>query len=139
MASLKTPVCEFGWKAKDFNLLSTDGSHWSPSKALGEKGLVIMFICNHCPYVKAILDRLITDINELKEIGVNTVAISSNDVENYPDDSYENMQKISSLKKIEQLFNSSIRGLSPGGTHLRIFVMYVEFNFNPSCIFLEKD
>tara|TARA_B110000003_G_scaffold182168_1_gene181270 strand:- start:154 stop:720 length:567 start_codon:yes stop_codon:yes gene_type:complete len=97
LASLKTPVCEFGWKAKDFNLLSTDGSHWSPSKALGEKGLVIMFICNHCPYVKAILDRLISDINELKEIGINTVAISSNDVENYPDDSYENMQKISSL------------------------------------------
>ena len=98
MASLITPICEFGWKANDFNLLSADGSYWSPSKALGEKGLVIMFICNHCPYVKAILDRLISDIDELKEIGINTVAISSNDVENYPDDSYENMQKISLLK-----------------------------------------
>ena len=98
MASLTTPICEFGWKAKDFNLLSTDGSYWSPSKALGEKGLVIMFICNHCPYVKAILDRLISDIQELKAIGINTIAISSNDVENYPDDSYENMQKISTIK-----------------------------------------
>ena len=97
MASLTTPVCEFGWKAKDFNLLSADGSYWSPSRALGEKGLVVMFICNHCPYVKAILDRLISDIDELKGIGVNAVAISSNDVENYPDDSYENMQRISSL------------------------------------------
>ena len=97
MASLTTPVCEFGWKARDFNLLSADGSYWSPSKALGERGLVIMFICNHCPYVKAILDRLISDIDELKGIGVNAVAISSNDVENYPDDSYENMQKISSF------------------------------------------
>ena len=97
MASLTTPMCEFGWKAKNFSLLSADGSYWSPSKALGERGLVIMFICNHCPYVKAILDRLISDIDELKGIGVNAVAISSNDVENYPDDSYENMQKISSL------------------------------------------
>mgnify|MGYP004006192271 CR=1 FL=1 len=96
LASLITPLCDFGWKAKDFNLLSTDGSYWTPSKALGKKGLVVMFICNHCPYVKAILDRLIIDIEELSTIGVNGIAISSNDVENYPDDSYENMQKISS-------------------------------------------
>ena len=98
MASLTTPRCNFGWNAKDFNLLSVDGSYWSPSLALGEKGLVIMFICNHCPYVKAILDRLISDIQELRSIGVNTIAISSNDVENYPDDSSENMQKIALLR-----------------------------------------
>ena len=95
MASLKTPVCEFGWKAKDFNLLSTDGSHWSPSKALGEKGLVIMFICNHCPYVKAVIKDVVEDCKNLEKFGVKAVAISSNDTVNYPEDSFENMIKFS--------------------------------------------
>jgi|TARA_B110000285_G_scaffold40542_1_gene44394 peroxiredoxin len=95
MVSLNTPICEFGWLAKDFNLLGVDGQQWNLSKAMGLNGLVIMFICNHCPYVKAILPRLVSDLGELKKIGINTIAISSNDVINYPDDSYEYMQKIS--------------------------------------------
>ncbi len=99
LVSLTTPHCDFGWKAKDFNLLSVDGSYWSPSKAVGKNGLVIMFICNHCPYVKAIIDRLIIDLGKLKKNEVNTVAISSNDANSFPEDSYENMQQISRLKR----------------------------------------
>jgi len=95
VVSLNTPICDFGWKAKEFNLLGVDGEQWNLSKAKGKSGLIVMFICNHCPYVKAILPRLVNDLAELKKIGINAVAISSNDVVNYPDDSYENMQKIS--------------------------------------------
>ena len=95
MVSLNTPICNFGWQAKEFNLLGVDGKQWNLSKVKGKKGLIVMFICNHCPYVKAILPRLVNDLAELKKIGINAVGISSNDVVNYPEDSYENMQKIS--------------------------------------------
>jgi len=61
---------------------------------MGKKGLLVMFICNHCPYVKSILPRLITDVRELKMLGINTVAIMSNDPTDYPEDSFENMQLI---------------------------------------------
>ncbi len=64
MVSLNTPLCDFGWKAMTFNLLGVDYKSWTLDKAKGENGLLIMFICNHCPYVKAILDRLISDIDE---------------------------------------------------------------------------
>ena len=94
MVSLTTPVCNFGWKAKSFNLLSTNNELISLENAMGSSGLLVMFICNHCPYVKAILPRLIHDTRELKTLGINTVAISSNDVINYPEDSFENMQKL---------------------------------------------
>jgi peroxiredoxin len=95
VVSLNTPICNFGWQAKEFNLLGVDGKQWNLSKVKGKKGLIVMFICNHCPYVKAILPRLVNDLAELKKIGINAVGISSNDVVNYPEDSYENMQKIS--------------------------------------------
>ena len=95
MVSLNTPVCDFGWLAKDFNLLGVDGQQWNLSKAMGLNGLVVMFICNHCPYVKAILPRLVSDLAELKKLGINAVAISSNDAVKYPEDSFANMQKIS--------------------------------------------
>ena len=95
MVSLNTPVCDFGWLAKDFNLLGVDGQQWNLSKAMGLNGLVVMFICNHCPYVKAILPRLVNDLAELKKLGINAVAISSNDEVKYPEDSFANMQKIS--------------------------------------------
>lgn len=94
MASINPPVCEFGRQAPDFKLKNIDGAIVSRCEATGEKGLLIMFICNHCPYVKAILPRLINDVAELKEMGVNTVAIMSNDPTDYPEDSSENMQKI---------------------------------------------
>jgi len=92
MVSLNPPVCDFGAKAHDFDLLGTDGEFWTLEKCMGEKGLLVMFICNHCPYVKAIHQRLLRDTAELKKLGIATVAISSNDAINYPEDSYENMQ-----------------------------------------------
>jgi peroxiredoxin len=94
MASINPPVCDFGWQAPDFNLQNIDGSMVSRDEIMGKNGLLIMFICNHCPYVKAILPRLIADVRELKILGVNTVAIMSNDPSDYPEDSVENMQKI---------------------------------------------
>jgi peroxiredoxin len=95
MASIHPPVCEFGWQAPDFSLPDIDGRIVTLKECMGPKGLLVMFICNHCPYVKAILPRLIADVNELKSLGVNTVAIMSNDPTDYPEDSPENMRKIS--------------------------------------------
>ena len=94
MVSLETPVCEFDKAAIDFSLPGVDGKEWSLSDCAGEKGLLVMFICNHCPYVKAIMKRLVRDTKALKERGVNTVAIMSNDPSEYAEDSFENMQKI---------------------------------------------
>ena len=94
MVSLETPVCDFGKPAIDFKLLGVDGKHWTLQDCKGENGLLIMFICNHCPYVKAVQQRIIRDALELKELGINCVAIMPNDTVNYPDDSFENMQKI---------------------------------------------
>jgi peroxiredoxin len=94
MASLNPPVCEFGWQAPDFKLLGVDGREWSLAELKGEKGLMLMFICNHCPYVKAILTRLVADMQALKTLGVNAVAISANDAATYPEDSYANMQVV---------------------------------------------
>jgi peroxiredoxin len=87
-------VCDFGAPAPDFNLPGVDGKQWSLRDCLGEKGLLVMFICNHCPYVKAIRDRIIRDARELQEYGINCVAIMSNDPTDYPEDSFANMQKI---------------------------------------------
>ena len=92
MVSLNPPVCNFGENAHSFDLPGTDGQRWTLEKCMGENGLLIMFICNHCPYVKAIHQRLLRDTAELKTLGIATVAISSNDVVNYPEDSFENMQ-----------------------------------------------
>jgi peroxiredoxin len=94
MVSLETPVCDFDLPAIDFSLPGTDGKIWTLEECRGENGLLVMFICNHCPYVKAILDRLIRDTNELKQLGVNTVAIMSNDPADYQEDSFENMQRV---------------------------------------------
>lgn len=94
MASIETPICEFGNKAPDFNLLGVDGQQWTLAQCMGEKGLLVMFICQHCPYVKAIHERIIRDTRELKAYGINSVAIMSNDPAEFPDDSYENMQRI---------------------------------------------
>ncbi len=95
MVSLETPVCDFDLPAIDFSLPGTDGKVWTLDDCRGENGLLVMFICNHCPYVKAIIDRLVRDTNELKALGVNTVAIMSNDVVDYPADSFDNMKLFS--------------------------------------------
>lgn len=94
MASISPPVCDFGWKAPDFNLLGVDGRNWTLADARGSRGTLVMFICNHCPYVQAIRERLVQDLRELKALGVNAIAIQSNDVVNYPDDSFERMKEV---------------------------------------------
>jgi len=94
MVSLQTPVCEFGLPAVDFALPGVDGGIWTLDRCRGEKGLLVMFICNHCPYVKAVLDRIVRDTAELKALGVNSVAIMSNDPTEYPEDSFENMVRV---------------------------------------------
>jgi peroxiredoxin len=91
MPPLQTPICDFNKSAFDFKLKSTENKLISLNDIKGSKGTLIMFICNHCPYVKAIIKDLVDDCNELKKIGINAVAISANDPTNYPEDSFENM------------------------------------------------
>jgi peroxiredoxin len=94
MVSLQTPVCDFGKPAPDFNLPGVDGRTWSLKECMGEKGLLVMFICNHCPYVKAIRERIVRDVRELQTLGINSVAIMSNDPSDYPEDSFDNMRRV---------------------------------------------
>jgi len=94
MVSLETPVCEFGKPAPDFSLPGVDGRVWSLDECRGPQGLLVMFICNHCPYVKAVRERLVRDTTELRGLGINSVAIMSNDPALYEEDSFENMQAV---------------------------------------------
>lgn len=94
MVLTETPVCDFGQAAIDFSLLGTDRKHYTLEDCRGENGTLIMFICNHCPYVKAIQQRLARDTRDLLDYGVKSVAIMSNDTNDYPEDSFENMQKV---------------------------------------------
>ncbi len=89
---LDTPICDFGWKAPDFTLEDPDGKAFTMSDHLGDKGLLVMFICNHCPYVLAIADRLASDTSELMQEGINVLAVMSNDYSHVPADSPENMK-----------------------------------------------
>ncbi len=93
MISLETPICEFDKPAVDFSLPGVDDKTWGRADCAGEKGLLVMFICNHCPYVKAIRERLLRDCAELTTRGINSVAIMSNDPALYEEDSFENMKK----------------------------------------------
>ena len=94
MVRTKTPLCDFNQAAIDFNLKGVDGNYYSLDSLKGDNGLLVMFICNHCPYVKSVIHKIIRDANDLKELGVNSVAIMSNDPNEYQEDSFENMQKI---------------------------------------------
>ncbi|MBU1236029.1 MAG: thioredoxin family protein [Gammaproteobacteria bacterium] len=94
MASTQPPVCDFGWNAIDFDLPGVDGKRHSLASARGPKGLLVMFICNHCPYVKAVLDRIVRDAAELKTLGIGNIAIMSNDPTDYPEDSWDNMVQV---------------------------------------------
>ena len=87
------PVCNFGEKAPDFELPATDGRRYRLADLKGPKGTVVVFMCNHCPYVKAVIDRLIRDAKDLAALGVNTVAISSNDAASYPADGFDSMRR----------------------------------------------
>jgi peroxiredoxin len=92
MVRMETPICDFGWKAPDFALPATDGITYSLKDVAGPNGLLVMFICNHCPYVKAVIDRIVRDVTELKTLGIGTIAIMSNDATEYPEDSFDNMR-----------------------------------------------
>ena len=94
MVSLQTPVCDFGKAAPDFDLPGVDGRRWTRDTCMGDKGLLVMFICNHCPYVKAVLDRIVRDATDLKGLGLGCVAIMSNDPTDYPEDSFDNMRTV---------------------------------------------
>ena len=89
---IESQVCDYGWEAIDFSLKSVDEKYYSLKDLKGNNGTLIMFICNHCPYVKAVSKKIMYEANELKKIGVNSIAIMSNDVEVYPEDSFVNMQ-----------------------------------------------
>tara|TARA_B100001250_G_C19416302_1_gene621265 strand:+ start:37 stop:594 length:558 start_codon:yes stop_codon:yes gene_type:complete len=103
MALTKTPICDFGKKAENFKLKSINNELVSLENIKGTNGTLIMFICNHCPYVKAIIKDLVEDCKKLKKDGINSVAIMSNDTENYPEDSFENMIKFANDNNFEDL------------------------------------
>lgn len=91
MALMHTPICNFGKKAPNFFLPAIDGKSYSLDEIKGERGTLIMFICNHCPYVKAVADRIASDAVQLQRLGIGVAAISANDVADHPEDSFENM------------------------------------------------
>ena len=94
MVSLKTPSGATGWPAFPFDLPGVDGRRHTVGSARGQEGLVVMFICNHCPYVKAVLDKIVRDTDALRGQGVGSVAIMSNDPNEYPEDSFVNMKAV---------------------------------------------
>jgi peroxiredoxin len=93
------PVCHFGWAAPDFSLPATDGRRYKLSDIRGKAGTLIMFICNHCPYVLAVKDRILRDAHALMEMGVGVAAICSNDATTHPADSFENMKSMASTNR----------------------------------------
>src|SRR5262245_49116305 len=92
MALTATSICNFGWKARDFKLKGVDGKIYTLADVRGPKGTLLAFICNHCPYVRAVIGRMVAEANALKGIGVGTIAVMPNDTESYPQDSFENMK-----------------------------------------------
>jgi peroxiredoxin len=92
MALPKTGICDLGWRARDFALKGVDGKTYTLADVRGPKGTLVVFICNHCPYVKASIDRIVTDANALREIGIGTIAIMPNDTGTYREDSFDNMK-----------------------------------------------
>lgn len=95
----RATVCDFGWKAVDFDLPGVDGGRYNLAAARGPRGLLVVFLSNHCPYVKAIRPRLVRDCAELAGHGIGTIAINSNDPADYPEDSPENMKRVAAEHK----------------------------------------
>jgi len=98
MAALNPPACNFGWPAPDFSLPGTDGQQHTLASCCGKNGLLVAFICNHCPYVQAILDHLIRDAKDLQQHGIGVVASSSNDAAAYPEDAFPEMMKLAKAR-----------------------------------------
>jgi peroxiredoxin len=96
--AVSQPVCDFGWKAPDFTLPATDGRTLSLDDIARPRGTLLMFICNHCPYVLAVLDRMIRDARDLQALGIGVAALCSNDAEQYPEDSFGKMQQMASAR-----------------------------------------
>ena len=89
----ETPICDFGWKAPAFRLEGIDGRSTSLEDVRGAKGTLVLFICNHCPYVRSVIDRIVRDVAALEDEGIGAVAIMANDTEAYPEDSFDNMKR----------------------------------------------
>jgi thiol-disulfide isomerase/thioredoxin len=92
--AVSTPIADLGWQAAAFRLKGADSYYHSLKQLAGKRGTVVAFICNHCPYVKAVMPRLIRDARALQELGVNTIAINANDDRAYPEDSFSNMKLV---------------------------------------------
>ena len=88
----ETPICDFGWKAGDFRLEGTDGAFHALDEVRGPNGTLVIFMCNHCPYVRSVIDLIVRDVADLKEKGIGAIGIMANDTEGYPQDSFENMK-----------------------------------------------
>src|SRR5260370_10018450 len=93
MALSAASICNFGWRARDLKLKGVDGKSYTLADVRGRNGTLITFICNHCPYVRAVIDPLVTEANALKGIGIGTIAIMPNDTKSYPEDSFDNMKR----------------------------------------------
>ena len=101
MVLTKTPICNFGEKPHSFKLMGVDNKLYKFEDCLGKNGTLIMFICNHCPYVKAVIEDIVHDANQIKDLGIETIAIMSNDTKNYPEDSFEKMVNFSKNHKFK--------------------------------------
>ena len=88
----ETPICDFGWKATNFRLEGTDGVFHALDEVRGPNGTLVIFMCNHCPYVRSVIDLIVRDVGDLKEKGIGAIGIMANDTEGYPEDSFENMK-----------------------------------------------
>ena len=108
MAPTKYQICDFGWKARDFALKGVDGKTYSLADVRGPKGLLVVFICNHCPYVKASIGRIVAEASALREMGIGTIAIMPNDAATYREDSLDNM-KAFAAKHASPFLTSSMR------------------------------
>jgi peroxiredoxin len=94
MAAIETPVCDFVRQAIAFELPGTDNGIWTLNRCRGPHGLLVVLICNHCPYVKAVIDRIVRDTKELATLGIGSIAVMSNDPSEYPEDSWDNMVRV---------------------------------------------
>ncbi len=98
--AVETPICDFGWQAPDFTLPATDGKAWSLADIRGPKGTLIMFICNHCPYVIGVIERIVREGAALQDLGIGVAAICANDAATYPADSFEKMGKFAAANRL---------------------------------------